>query len=145
MTGATVLPAPAARVQGWLTAFHADPPLHTSFPLDLSNGHSVPGIHVICPCCNTIVATSLVHGRVTRPLPHVVAVEATGWCAACDRLTHATCRFRATHDETLIEWLDADGRWQVRACRAPTARERMLQVAKRWITRLGLATPSARH
>jgi hypothetical protein len=125
-----------ARTRGWITAFANEPPLHTQFPIKLINGKSVPGVHVVCSCCNGQISGDRIHGRVIQSLQHVVTVSANGYCQACDRMTHIDCRFRARKDETLIEWLATNGHWQARELRQPTVVEKLIRGARRlmeWI------------
>ena len=60
-----------AKTLGWITAFENEPPLHSLFPMTLSNGKTVPGVHVVCSKCNAQISGDRIHGRVVQSLPHV--------------------------------------------------------------------------
>jgi hypothetical protein len=124
-----------AKARAWIMAFEGEQPLYIQFPIRLVNGKSVPGIHVTCSCCNGQISGDRVRGRVTQPLPYVVAVSANGYCERCNRMTHIDCRFRAQKDETLIEWLASNGHWQARELRQPTVVERITRGARRLVER----------
>jgi hypothetical protein len=101
--------------EGWQRDFERDGPLYTYFPVTLANGKSIPALHIVCDSCGGLVSGAAVRGRVIKSLPHVVTVTANGICAACARITHVDCRFRAHADNTIIEWLGSNGRWRARA------------------------------
>ncbi len=119
-------------VAAWLAAYKQDEPLYSHMPIELNNGTSVPGLHVVCKTCGSNISGDRVRGRVIQSLPHVVTIAANGFCAPCDRLTHIDCRLRANTDETLIEWLGSNGIWQGRAFRPPTLSEKLA----RWMRRM---------
>jgi hypothetical protein len=108
--------------------------LHSQLPITLKNGESVPGVYVICNGCGNHISGDRVHGRVIRSLPHVVTIEANGLCEPCDRLTHIHCRFRASGDRTLIEWLGSNGRWHAREHRQPTLVEKITEQMRRLLS-----------
>ena len=83
-----------ANARSWITAFKNEPPLHSRFPLTLSNGKQVPGIHVVCASCDNRLTGDRIHGRVVQSLPYVLTVSANGYCPQCDRMTHVYFRFR---------------------------------------------------
>jgi hypothetical protein len=124
-----------AKARAWITAFECEQALYTQFPIRLANGKSVPGVHVVCSCCNGHISGDRVHGRVIQSLPHVVSVSANGYCEQCNRMTHIDCRFRAQKDETLIEWLASNGHWQARELQQPTVVERITRGARRLVER----------
>ena len=97
-------PVPEATVQGWLADFENDPPLNAQFPVQLSNGTKVPGIHVVCPGCKACLSGDRVHGRLVRSLSTVVTVTANGRCGQCGRITNVVARFRSEGKQTVIEW-----------------------------------------
>ena len=107
-------PVPEATVQGWLADFENDPPLYAHFPVQLSNGTKVPGIHVVCPGCKACLSGDRVRGRLVRSLSAVVTVTANGKCVQCGRITNVVARFRSQGKQTVIEWLGTDGRWRAR-------------------------------
>ena len=125
--------ASEAKTLGWITAFASEPPLHTQFPVKFVNGKSVPGVHVVCSCCNGQISGDRVRGRVTQSLPNVITVSANGYCEQCNRMTHIDCRFRAQKDETLIEWLASNGHWHARELRQPTVVEKITRGAHRLV------------
>ena len=110
-------PVPEATVQGWLADFENDPPLHVQFPVQLSNGTKVPGIHVVCSRCKACLSGDRVHGRLVWSLSTVVTVTANGKCMQCGRITNVVARFRSEGKQTVIEWLGTDGRWRARDLR----------------------------
>ena len=110
-------PVPEATVQGWLADFENDPPLYAQFPVQLSNGTKVPGIHVVCPGCKACLSGDRVRGRLVRSLSTVVTVTANGKCVQCGRITNVVARFRSQGKQTVIEWLGTDGRWRARDLR----------------------------
>ena len=110
-------PVPEATVQGWLADFENDPPLYAQFPVQLSNGTKVPGIHVVCPGCKACLSGDRVRGRLVRSLSTVVTVTANGKCVQCGRITNVVARFRSQGEQTVIEWLGTDGRWRARDLR----------------------------
>jgi hypothetical protein len=116
---------------GLMTAFKNEPPLHTAFPVTLSNGKMVPSIHVVCSKCDAQISGDRIHGRVVQSLPHVLTISANGYCDECDRLTHIQCRFRTNDRETLVEWLGSNGYWQARKLRQPTLVEKIARGARR--------------
>ncbi len=124
---------PEGKARDWITAFESEPPLHTHFPVRLPNGKSVPGVHVVCSCCNGRISGDRIHGRVIQSLPHVVTVSANGYCEPCDHMTHIDCRFRSVSDETLIEWLSSGGQWQAKAIRKPTLGEKLARATRRLV------------
>jgi hypothetical protein len=115
---------------GWITAFKNEPPLHAQFPVKLVNGKSVPAVLVVCSKCGGSISGDRVHGRVSQSLPHVVTVSANGYCEPCNRMTHVDCRFRATGDETVVEWLSSNGYWQATELRQPSLIERVTREAR---------------
>lgn len=119
-----------AKTRAWITEFQCEQPLHAQLPLRLANGRSVPGVHVVCSCCNGHISGDRIHGRVIQSLPHVVTVSANGYCQACNRMTHIDCRFRAKADETVVEWLSSNGRWCARELRRPTLIEKGIREAR---------------
>lgn len=127
------MPMSDAKAQGWIAAFASEPPLYTLFPVKLANGNSVPGVHVVCSGCNGRISGDRIHGRVIQSLPDVVTISAHGYCEECKRMTHIDCRFRVRKDETLIEWLAANGCWQARELRQPTAVEKIVGSARRLV------------
>ena len=122
-----------AKTLGWITAFENEPPLHTQFPVTLSNGNQVPGVHIVCRSCGNRISGDRIHGRVVQSLPHVITVSANGLCDPCDRLTHIQCRFRASDRETLVEWLGSNGYWQARELRQPTLAEKIARGGRRLV------------
>ena len=131
MTDKKVAPIPEAKVREWIAAFEADPPLPTAFPVTLSNGTQVPGVHLVCSQCGNSISGDRVHGRTVQSLPHVLSVSASGYCAECDRLTHIDCRFRARTRDTLVEWLGTNGYWQAKELRQPTLVEKIGRCLRR--------------
>lgn len=128
-----------AKARAWISEFQNEPPLHTLFPLTLSNGKTVPSIHVVCSCCDGRLSGDRIHGRVVQSLAHVVTVAANGYCEQCERMTHIDCRFRTIRDETVVEWLASNGRWQARQLRQPTVVEKITRGAHRLLEWLGRA------
>lgn len=125
-----------AKSLDWITEFKNDPPLHTLFPVTLSNGNQVPGIHIVCASCNNRISGDRIHGRVVQSLVHVLTVAANGYCEGCNRVTHVDFRFRANTNDTIIEWLATNGYWQSRELRQPTIAEKIARGARRlaaWI------------
>jgi len=118
-------------IAAWVAAYKRDLPLHNQFPIVLKNGKSVPGMHVICNNCGNHISGDRLRGRVIPSLPHVVTIDANGVCEPCDRLTHIDCRFRASGDEALIEWLGSTGLWQAREYRQPTLTEKITKRVRR--------------
>ena len=124
-----------AKVRGWIAAFDTEPPLHTLFPVELLNGKTVPGIHVVCSQCKGHISGDRVHGRVIQSLANVVTVAANGYCEQCDRMTHIDCRFRGTADETVVEWLSSNGCWYAKELRRPTLTEKVVREARKFLAR----------
>jgi len=118
-----------AKALGLMTDFDNEPPLHSLFPLTLSNGKTVPGVHIVCSKCNAQISGDRIHGRVIQSLRNVVTVSANGHCEQCGRLTHIQCRFRTNDRETLVEWLGGNGYWQVRELRQRTLGEKIARGA----------------
>ena len=125
--------------EGWRRDFERDAPLYTHFPLTLVNGKSIPAVQIVCDGCGGRLSGTAVRGRLVNSLPHVVTVAANGKCTACTRITHVDCRFRAHADETIIEWLGSDGRWQARAMEGTSRMEQVvglfIQLMKNLISR----------
>ena len=119
-----------AKTLGWIAAFEAEPPLHTLFPVALSNGKTVPGVHIVCSRCNAQISGDRIHGRVIQSLKHVITVSANGHCDLCKRMTHIDCRFRTEGQQNVIEWLGSNGYWQARSLRQPTLGEKIARGAR---------------
>lgn len=134
MTGKETPEVREGNIAAWATAYIGDAPLHCQFPIMLKNGKSVPGVHVICNSCGAHISGDRVRGRVIQSLPHVVTIEANGFCEPCDRLTHIDCRVRANRDETLIEWLGNNGLWYAREYRQPTLAEKITEQVRRLLS-----------
>ena len=124
---------PEAKVSEWIRAFDADPPLYMHFPLTLTNGTCVPGLHVVCSNCQGTLSGDRVHGRVIQSLKHVITIAANGLCGRCSLITHIDCRFRSNGHETVIEWLGSNGRWQSRAMRPVSLVERLVRTLRRLV------------
>ena len=133
---------PDSRVLALVAAYERDATLASQFPLRLGNGNEVPTMRISCSCCGASLPDETVHGRVFRSLPHVVTVEANGWCEPCLRLTHLDCRFRAGTDLTMVEWLGSNGRWMAREYRQPNGFEALLARVRRMVARLAAAPRS---
>jgi hypothetical protein len=56
--------AKALGALGLMKDFENEPPLHSLFPLTLSNGKTVPAIHIACSKCNAQISGDRIHGRV---------------------------------------------------------------------------------
>ena len=128
-----------AKTQAWMAAFENEPPLHTLFPVTLTNGKTVPGVQIVCRCCGNRISGDRIHGRVTDLLPHVLTVSANGYCKECNRMTHVDCRFRSNAHGTVIEWLAANGCWQARELRQLTFGEKIARGARRLAAWIGKA------
>ena len=120
-----------AKTLGWIAAFKTEPPLHTLFAVTLSNGKTVPNIHIVCLECDAQISGDRIHGRVVQSLPHVITVSANGHCEECGRLTHVDCRFRASANTTVIEWLSSNGYWLAQELRKPTLIDKVARVTRR--------------
>jgi hypothetical protein len=94
---------------GLMTDVENEPPLHWLFPLTLSNGKTVPAIHIVCSKCNAQISGDRIQGRVITSLPHVITVSANGHCDVCQRMTHFDCRFWTEGQKNVIEWLGSNG------------------------------------
>lgn len=127
---------PDSRVLGLIAAYERDATLASQFPLRLGNGKEVPAMRISCSCCGASLPDETVHGRVFRSLPHVVTVDANGWCEPCNRLTHLDCRFRVSTELTTVEWLGSNGRWVAREYRQPNWIEGLLARVHRMLARL---------
>jgi hypothetical protein len=119
------------KIAAYLAAYKVDAPLHRQLPVSLKNGKSVPGVQVICSTCGSSISGDRLRGRVLPSLAHVVTIDANGFCELCDRLTHVDFRVRANGDETLIEWLGGNGRWQAREYRQSTLSEKIVKHLRR--------------
>ena len=122
-------------VAAWLTSYKTDAPLHSQMPITLQNGKAVPGVHVVCSSCGNRISGDRVRGHVIQSLPHVVTIAANGFCGPCDRLTHIDCRFRATADETVVEWLASNRCWQAKEMRQPTLGEKITEYLRRLLSK----------
>lgn len=120
-----------AKTRGLMKDFESEPPLHSLFPLTLSNGKTVPAIHIVCSKCDAQISGDRIHGRVIQSLPHVITISANGLCDVCQRMTHIDCRFRSDPNGTAVEWLAANGYWQARELRQPTLGEKVARGARR--------------
>ena len=116
----------------WITAYETEVPLHALFPIRLTNGKRVQGIHLICSRCGNAISGNHLRGRVAEPLPHVVMVTANGMCARCNHLTHVDCRFRATANKTVVEWRGPSGNWYSRKMRPQPLLEEIVGRVRRW-------------
>jgi hypothetical protein len=103
-----------ADVRAWITAFQSDAPLYKSFPLILPNGGRVTKFSGVCSACEQLIDPEMVRGRVMWSLPTVATVEGSGYCSACQRITHLHCRFRAHGTTYKVEWPGSDGRWHTK-------------------------------
>lgn len=122
-------------VAAWLSAYEVDAPLYSQMPVALTNGESVPGLHIVCKKCGHNLSGDRVRGRVIRSLRHVVTISANGFCEPCDQITHIDCRLRANVEETLIEWLGANGTWQGREYRRPTLTAKITKRLRRLLAK----------
>lgn len=105
---AVLTPEVAAR----LASFRRDPPLHTSFPLQLANGATVPEFTATCGCCGNAVDPDWVHGHILESTPTVRTLEASAYCRACQRLIPLNGRFRAVGGGYHFEFQDLEGAWR---------------------------------
>ena len=119
-----------AKTLGLMKDFENEPPLHSLFPLTLSNGKKVPAIHIVCSKCNAQISGDRIHGRVIQSLPHVITISANAHCGACQRMTHIDCRFRTEGQQNVIEWLGSNGYWQARPLRQPTLGDKIARSAR---------------
>jgi hypothetical protein len=135
MTGDKAHAVREGHIAAWLSAYKQERPLHSQFPITLKNGKSVPGLLVVCNNCGDHITGDRVRGRIIYLLPHVVTIEANGFCEPCERITHIDCRFRTNGDETLIEWRSSNGLWQAREYRQPTLTEKITKHVRQLLSR----------
>ncbi len=108
------------RVQGWITAFRNEHPLHNHFPVHFDNGAFVGEFVGVCSACAQAVSPDMVHGRVMRSTATVVTVEGNSYCEKCECITHHECRFRAVGKTYCVEWAGTDGKWYQKSYNPPS-------------------------
>ena len=94
-----------------MEAFNTGTPIHGFMPMRLPNGRDVPQINVDCRQCKRRIGPEMVRGHITRPLPHVVNIDAAAYCEYCQHITRVLMRVRAVDDTYQVE-LPAAGGWQ---------------------------------
>ena len=63
----------------------------------------------------------------------MVMVTANGMCVGCNHLTHVDCRFRATANETVVEWRGTNGNWYSPEDEAPQhCWDEIVERVRRW-------------
>jgi hypothetical protein len=59
------------------------PSIQSQFPINFENGNGWDEFNVHCDSCGNVLASDLVTGIVSKPMPKVAVIEAVGCCDKC--------------------------------------------------------------
>ena len=108
------------------------PTLASQFPVCFANGVRFTGIACDCPDCGQRLADEVFRGELAWHGPHLVTVEGSGICHACQILNR--CRYRL-HDDGRVTGPDESGQWRTWPVRS-SARTGWIDRLLRWLAML---------